>query len=246
MLRSTWDYHRQPAAFSGWIDGLAAGGASVLNPVPLLIWNLSKAYLRGLVADGVSIAPTVWVPQGDGPPLSRILGDRGWRRAVVKPTVSAGAFGIWTVEAGEMSAALDARFSEQCRQGEMMVQSFLEEIIVSGEWSLILIDGTYSHAIWKRPARNEFRVQPRHGGSWEPEELPPSLILAANRILQLVAALRSMLFYARVDLAETSHAPGYYLMELELIEPVLFFGPNGAAVDRFADALAMHLAGRAS
>ena len=124
----------------------------------------------------------------------------------------------------------------------MMVQSFLEEIVVSGEWSLILIDGTYSHAIRKRPARTGFRVQPRHGGSWEPEEPPPALMMAANRILQRVAAPRSMPLYARVDMVETNHAPGYYLMELELIEPVLFFGANGAAAGRFADALAVHLA----
>ena len=127
-----------------------------------------------------------------------------------------------------------------------MVQSFLEEIVVSGEWSLILIDGAYSHAIRKRPAENEFRVQPRHGGSWEVEEPPPSLIAAAKRILHLVAAPRSIPFYARVDLVEANHAPGHYLMELELIEPVLFFGASGAAADRFANSLAMHLAGRTS
>ncbi len=242
VLRSTWDYHRQLAAFGGWLVRLAACGAPVFNPVPLLTWNLSKTYLRGLAAGGVSIVPTVWVPQGDCPLLAGLLGSRGWQRAVVKPAVSAAAFGTWTVETGAPSAALDARFKEQCLQGEMMVQPFLEEIVLSGEWSLILIGGTYSHSVRKRPAQNEFRVQSQHGGSWECAEPPPSLIVAANHILRLVAASRSLPFYARVDLVEVNHAPGYYLMEFELIEPVLFFGADGAAADLFANALSGRLA----
>ncbi len=48
-----------------------------------------------------------------------------------------------------------------------LVQPFQPEIQTEGEWSLIFIDGEYSHAVLKRPAAGDYRVQNDFGGSAE-------------------------------------------------------------------------------
>jgi hypothetical protein len=45
--------------------------------------------------------------------------------------------------------------------------AFVEEIRTQGEWSLVFIDGAFTHAVLKHPARHDFRVQPRLGGRAE-------------------------------------------------------------------------------
>src|SRR5690606_7978062 len=42
VVRSTWDYVDRPDEFVAWLDHLDAQGVSVVNPTPLLRWNLHK------------------------------------------------------------------------------------------------------------------------------------------------------------------------------------------------------------
>ena len=46
----------------------------------------------------------------------------------------------------------------------MIVQPLIEEIARTGEFSLMLFDGEFSHAVVKRPKTGDFRVQPHLGG----------------------------------------------------------------------------------
>lgn len=89
----------------------------------------------------------------------------------------------------------------------------------------------YSHAVLKRPSPGDFRVQPHLGGTLIPADPGPSLIRQAAAI---AAAVEADLLYARVDAIE--RAGQLLLMELELIEPDLFFTEHPQATARFADA----------
>ena len=111
--------------------------------------------------------------------------------------------------------------------------------IGAGEGSLIFIDGEFSHAVLKRPAAGEFRVQYDFGGRIESLAPAVSLRAFAERVLAVVPYAW---VYARVDVVETGRGPT--LMELELIEPDLFLARAPAAADRLADAL-VHRAGHA-
>ena len=118
------------------------------------------------------------------------------------------------------------------------MQAFVPEVESRGEISLVYLDGTFSHAVRKRPASGDFRVQRDFGGSLE--AMTPSEPVLAFGDGVLAAVTRPWL-YARVDLVEAGGGP--VLMELELIEPDLFLTPAGAA--RLAAAL-LARAGRAA
>lgn len=231
LIRSPWDYYHEIEAFQEWLT--AREGAFVLNPIPLIRWNLRKNYLAQLEAWGVPIVPTLFLEQGQSTSLALALEERGWREAVVKPQISAGAFETWPCtlqEAPTQQKKLDAALKER----PLLIQPFLSEIQQLGEWSLIFFAGELSHAVLKRPAPGDFRVQAEFGGSTTRAEPSEALLDVAVRAITAAGRVSPWL-YARVDLVETSRGP--LLMELELIEPELFFNLAPGAAERFVTRL---------
>lgn len=231
IIRSCWDYHLRPAEFSRWLDRLESAGVRVWNPPALLRWNMDKAYLRDLQARGVAIPPTAILEPGATADLAALLTRHGWERAVVKPRVSATAFNTWLTTAATAAAEND-RFAALLADRGALVQPFVDEVVADGEWSLMFFGGRYSHAVLKRAAPGDFRVQDDFGGTVEPALAPPWLVAEARRILD---CLDNPPLYARVDGVVAGGR--LLLMELELIEPWLFFAADPVAPQRFAAAL---------
>ncbi|HEY7637610.1 MAG TPA: hypothetical protein VH763_18845 [Gemmatimonadales bacterium] len=227
-LRSTWDYHRRWPEFQGWVQGFGAQAGRLWNPSPTVQWNADKRYLRDLAESGVPLPATQWYEPGERPELDGFLRRFGVSRAVLKPRVSATAYGTHVVAAGATLAGAEWPHLEQVG---CLVQAFVPEI-VQGEASLIFIDGEFSHAVLKRPSPGEFRVQHDFGGRVEGLTPAPPLRELAERVLH---SMSYSWLYARVDLVQTAAGP--VLMELELIEPDLFFTHAPAAADRLAEAL---------
>ena len=111
-----------------------------------------------------------------------------------------------------------------------MIQPFLTEVPNHGEWSLVFIGGQYSHSVLKRAAPGDFRVQWQYGGTATSAEPHPEVLKAATKIIGSLEQAD----YARVD--GIVCGDDFVLMELELIEPVLFLG-LGRAADRFVEAI---------
>ena len=94
--------------------------------------------------------------------------------------------------------------------------------------------GVYSHAVIKRPAGGEYRVQEQYGGQNHP-------LIAADSDREVAAlALKALdpdgrLAYARVDLVGGSDGP--LVMETELIEPSLFTWLAPGSPDRLVGAV---------
>jgi glutathione synthase/RimK-type ligase-like ATP-grasp enzyme len=231
IIRSTWDYHHHAAEFRSWIDALDAAGAPMWNPPAVLRWNMEKTYLRDLERAGIPIVPTEWLERGTKPDLGGLLAERGWLDAVVKPVISAAATRTWRVS-HSTARDVDAQLNESLDAGDVMVQPFVPEIQTRGEWSLMFIDGDFSHAVRKMPTEGDFRVQTGFGGRSITDNPDGEVLSAAQRVL---AAAPSPWLYARVDGIETD--TGFVLLELEMLEPSLFFShtPSGAA--HFADAI---------
>jgi glutathione synthase/RimK-type ligase-like ATP-grasp enzyme len=223
VIRSCWDYHLRAAEFLGWIDETERSGISLHNSAGLVRWNADKRYLRQLQDAGVRIAPTVWVDDSEEADVHAVLKSERWESAVVKPTVSASAHRLKRVFIGEPAVSVS---------GPTLVQQFVPEVISPGEWSLVFFRGEYSHAVVKTPTPGDFRVQWQFGGTAKVAEPSRRLIDAAYRIFD---ALPELPLYARID--GTEDEDGFVLMEVELIEPVLFLGLGGAA-SRFAGAIA--------
>ncbi|HEU4700043.1 MAG TPA: hypothetical protein VFS40_12750 [Gemmatimonadales bacterium] len=237
VLRSTWDYYLDPAGFRAWLDAREAAGTPVLNPPPVVRWNLDKRYLRDLAGRGVAVVPTRWVEPGEPADLAALLAETGWDAVVVKPAVSAAAHETWRT-ARASAAADDARF-RALAAGTVLVQPYLPEIEREGEWSLLFFGGAFSHAVRKRPRAGDFRVQPQHGGVTTLETPPAALREAAERVLaaagEATGCGAAALAYARVDGCVVDGA--FRLMELEVIEPTLFFTQAPEAAERAAAAL---------
>jgi len=161
----------------------------------------------------------------------------GWREAVIKPAVSASAFGTWR-SSTETAFRDQSRLEQLLSAGDVMVQPLLSEVGDAGEWSLVFLGGSFSHAVLKRPAAGDYRVQWEFGGSAVSAAPARRLIADAGRVL---AAVPGDALYARVDGVEREGR--LVLMELELIEPHLFLGWDDGAAGRLAEALRAALAG---
>jgi glutathione synthase/RimK-type ligase-like ATP-grasp enzyme len=207
---------------------MAVESVALWIPAVVLRANLDKRYLRALESQGVAIVPTVWLEPGVPTDIAALLTRHGWTDAVVKPVVSAAAHRTHRVTAASQPV-VDAVVGA----GAAMVQPYLAEIETAGEWSVIHLGGAYSHAVRKRPRAGDFRVQPQHGGVSTREE-PPGAVRAA--VEQILALVPEPLLYARVDGVESGGR--FLLMELELIEPRLFFVAAPDAAPRFAAAVA--------
>ena len=221
-----WGYQRDVAAWYTLLDRMEAEGLPVVNPVPVLRWNSDKAYLADLGAKGVAVVPTVEVMALDNASLAAAMAALATDEAVIKPAISGGADGTHRIAAG---AAIPADALGQRR----LVQPLMPGILADGEYSLFFFAARFSHAIVKRPASGDFRVQEQFGGRealWEASAAARELAAAA------LAAAPAPPVYARVDMVGDA-AGTLHIMELELIEPSLFLhhapdkgGAFGAAV----------------
>jgi glutathione synthase/RimK-type ligase-like ATP-grasp enzyme len=231
VLRSVWDYHLRPMEFVSWLTILEGRGIPVWNSVTTVRWNMHKRYLRELASRGVLVPRTEWLARADPRPLSAVMRHNDWPEVIVKPAISASAADTW--RSSSDSTADDHRHRALLERSDILVQEIIPEVAANGEWSLIFIGGEFSHATIKRPRAGDFRVQTELGGSAEAAEAPASVRSAAARVTEHIPG--DWLF-ARIDGVETER--GFMLMEVECIEPHLFFehGPSSRA--RFARALA--------
>lgn len=206
-----WGYQRDVARWYGLLDRIESEALPVANPVPVLRWNSDKAYLTDLAAKGVAVVPTVELAALDAAALADARAALGTEEVVIKPAISGGADGTHRVAPG---APIPADALGQRR----LVQPLMPGILTDGEFSLFFFGGRFSHAIVKRPAAGDFRVQEQFGGretAWDASDAARGLAAMA------LAAAPALPVYARVDMVGDA-AGRLHVMELELIEPSLF------------------------
>ncbi|HYD51573.1 MAG TPA: hypothetical protein VEA99_03055 [Gemmatimonadaceae bacterium] len=231
VMRSAWNYHLETERFDAWLRQMETSGVRLWNSPALLRWNADKRYLIELSARGVPIAHTRVAERGSDVGLDALLEKAGWHEAVVKPLVSASAHGTWRVSR-PVADEDERRFREQVAERGQIVQRFIPQVVREGEWSLVFFGGAFSHAVLKRPASGDFRVQQEHGGTAERVEPTPDLLNDARAILSRVP---EQTLYARVD--GCALAGRLMLMELELLEPSVFLKADADAAGRFAEAV---------
>ena len=163
---------------------------------------------------------------------------------VVKPSISGGGFRTARYEAHEHERARE-HVAELVRSGRTaMVQPYQEAVDTEGEVGLIFLGGVFSHAIHKGPhdppgrrrARQPHRQPGRRSGHPDggPARAGPGGRSAAAE------ALLGPTTYARVDtVTGAGGAPA--LLELELLDPMLFFVTDPAQAAHFAEVIAARL-----
>jgi hypothetical protein len=230
VLRSTWNYFERVDAFIAWVAQIAAT-TTVLNPPQIVAWNAKKTYLAGLETRGIDIVPTEFVLRGESRDVAALFAARGWDEVVIKPVVSAGSYRTERFSRGSVTAAqvfLDRLVEER----DAMVQRWMPSVETYGERSLVWIDGEITHAI---------RKTPRFSGGVEQVSGEVSIADDERAFAErAVTPFASELLYGRVDIVRDTEGV-LRIMELELIEPSLFFRQSPRALARFVAAISRRL-----
>ena len=230
IVRSTWDYQDDPNAFTEVLANIEASNTVLANPFALMQWNISKWYLQALADDGITIIPSRFYKGINTDLIATHFHEFGADEIVIKPLISANSdntFRLTSASLEAQSETLNNVFNEL----DCMIQPFLKSIITDGEYSLFYFNGQYSHAIKKVPKQGDFRVQEEHGGQLYTITPDMDQMIAAKKVL---AKLPEEALYARVDLAYNEQQ--WQLMEVELIEPSLYFNMDKHSPAKFVAA----------
>jgi hypothetical protein len=206
-----WGYQRDPVRWFHLLDAWEAAGLRFANPIATLRWNTNKDYLFDLEEAGVAIVPSRLSHALTRDDVDAARAAFGVDTLVIKPTISGGADGTYRLGASDP-------IPFDVLEREMLIQPLMSMIAQEGEFSLFYFAGQFSHAILKIPEQGDFRVQEQFGGREVTIEAPVAALTLAEAAL---AAAPGPLTYARVDMVRSEDG-GFYLMELELIEPSLF------------------------
>ena len=234
VLRATWNYPLRPRAFLDWAEATARVTA-LWNPLPAVRWNLHKGYLLDLERHGVAVAPTELLRQGSDRRLDRVMAERGWTEVVVKPAVSAASYRTRRIRPGQEAAGED-HLRALLADGDALVQAYLPSVEGYGERAVMWIDGELTHAVRKSP---RFDADDESISEALPIS-PAEAELAHAGVARATEATGEAPMYARIDLAP-GPAGDPVVMELELIEPSLFFPQSRLALEAFVAAIRTRL-----
>jgi glutathione synthase/RimK-type ligase-like ATP-grasp enzyme len=234
VANGAWDNIHYPAEFLAWVEARELDGVPLVNSPATLRWNLDKRYLGELEAMGVAIVPTTFVEPGT-PPASEL----GTGEVVVKPSVSGGGFQTARYRPDEHDRARSHVRSLLDGGWTAMVQPYQSTVDTVGEVGLIFVGGAFSHAMHKDPMiRRGVGPTPSliDNQIVTPAKPSPAQLELAHDAVAAAEQLLGPTAYARVDtVLGVDGRPA--LLELELLDPVLFFATDPDGADRFARVL---------
>ena len=156
---------------------------------------------------------------------------------MLKPCVSGAARETYRVERQDAERH-QTTLQRLLAAESMMLQPFQRDIVERGEVTLVLGGDRISHALLKSAKPGDFRVQDDFGGSHRPYQPEPEALELARVALE---ACSPRPLYGRVDMVRDNEGR-YAVMELELVEPELWYRQHPPAAAGFAGALAARLA----
>lgn len=214
LLGTPWDYTEAKDEFLVRLEALEAAGVAVCNPAAVVRWNADKGYLAELEQAGAPAIPTLWLGHADAAAVQAAFARLDCDRVVIKRRVGAGAIGQASFARGDPMPA-DWRAVQP-----VLIQPFLRAIQSEGELSFVFVGGRFSHALVKRAAAGDYRVQSLYGGTETPLEPTSTDRAAAEAILALLPFADAPL-YARIDMVRLDGGQ-LAVIEAELIEPYLY------------------------
>ena len=232
VIRSPWDYQDHSSQFLDVLETIESSKARLLNPLSLVRWNIDKRYLLDFESRGVAIVPTRWLESFEISAVEDSYAEFGVDELIIKPCISANADDTFRLKQADLQTqCARLELSDRFHSRPHMLQPFVESVIAAGEVSLFYFNGKLSHAIRKTPKTDDFRVQEEHGGKIELIDATDELMKVGEKVID---ALDDVLLYARVDLVQYKNQ--WMLMELEAIEPSLYFNMAESSAHQFAEA----------
>lgn len=236
LIRSVSDYHVKYEEFVPWVTSVGER-VPLWNPAELMLWNSDKAYLRDLADAGIPTIPTEWLERTSNVRLADVLAAHDWPDAIIKPSIGLASQNLHRVSVDNGVRESQLTLERLLAEHDVLVQPFLPAVMERGETSLIYIDGALTHTVRKRPMAGDFRVQKPWGGTSEPCEPTAGELEIAQAVFDYLGEAP---LYGRIDLLPDP-AGEPCLIEIELIEPDLFFRHEPAAATALAEAIAARL-----
>ncbi|MBI2522704.1 MAG: hypothetical protein HYV97_19945 [Bdellovibrio sp.] len=217
IIRSVWDYQSKVDDFLLLLEKIEKAKICCLNSVDTIRGNIDKMYLFDLENENNIAIPATQIISG---PKARL--NIQSQEMVLKPTLSASGKNTFHITREKVLE----KFIELHSAGDRRVYLAQEFIpgIFKGEISIIKFGPYFSHSVVKKPLANEFKI---HGGSVDHFDVPKEL----HNEVEKLSEVTDSLLYSRSDWV--LHQDRYYLMELELFEPELFFRFNPKAKELF-------------
>jgi glutathione synthase/RimK-type ligase-like ATP-grasp enzyme len=228
VFRSTWDYFDKFSIFQNWLSQVQ-NKCALINSYEQIKWNLDKHYLQDLKNWSLPIPKSVFINKMSGTKLKDIATNMKWNHIVVKPTVSGAAKNTFQLKDQEIEN-FQTKWISLTNEEDFIVQEFQKNIIKSGEIAVMLFGGKYSHAVLKKAKKGDFRVQDDFGGTVETITPSKEIIDLAEKAIK---KLNPTPLYCRVDVILNNQNKAV-IIELELIEPELWFRFKITAADKLA------------
>ncbi len=210
LIRTIWDYTQKANEFKLMLEDFKKRGIKTINPIDTIKWNMDKSYLVELFNKKAPVVPTY---------ISKDYSDSCINNSeieyplVLKPLVGASGYDTFLIDSKKSSVDTSA-----LKGREVIIQPFMKDFLSEGEISFLYFGGKYSHSVIKSAGNGDFRIQEEHGGRVRRYDANDSELSYIEDILSKVDYEWS---YARVDVVRSNGK--LLLMELELIEPELFF-----------------------
>ena len=228
VFRSTWDYFDKFSIFQNWLSQVQ-NKCALINSYEQIKWNLDKHYLQDLKNWSLPIPKSVFINKMSGTKLKDIATNMKWNHIVVKPTISGAAKNTFQLKNQEIEN-FQTNWIRLTNEEDFIVQEFQKNIIKSGEIAVMLFGGKYSHAVLKKAKKGDFRVQDDFGGTVETITPSKEIIDLAEKAIK---KLNPTPLYCRVDVILNNQNKAV-IIELELIEPELWFRFKITAADKLA------------
>lgn len=213
IIRTTWNYTEHLSEFLSKLESIKD---RLWNPLPLVKWNSNKKYLVDFFQKNLEVIPLYLAH--DKKSITEAIEKLGGDEFIVKPIIGASAKGLIKFDRNTIPEI----------KNEMIVQKFYPQISL-GEISLIYFSGEFSYAVRKTPKLGDIRVQEEHGGIISAYSPSKEDFKLAKAILKEIPG---QWLYARIDIV-----PGVGLIELECIEPSLYFDSHKESAKLFSDAI---------
>lgn len=230
VVRTTWDYTLRLNEFLEKMT-LISSQTRLINCLETIQWNSRKSYLKDLQDWGLKTIPTEFSwPQDWGSLFDQ------WKTGdiMAKPQVGANSAGTHVITPGNIPTS--PLFNES-----PLIQPFRKGVLTDGELSFHFFNGKFSHLVRKFPKVGDYRVQEEHGGTILSETPSAKDLEDATHIYQTIEhKLKQPSLFHRIDVVHNEKKE-MEIMEVELVEPSLYFRTHKDAPVNFVKALTKYL-----
>lgn len=224
LISSIWEYQDQIDKFTKWLQYLEDNDIKVYNSLDIIKNNyIKEKQIAILEKNNIKFIPTKVIEKKTKnleKEISSIINEFNNQEIVIKPSISGSGNNTFIIgESNRQNSYLlkniISKLERINKEYNLLIQPFIKEID-NGEISVIYIGNKPSHAILRYP-----KIFNNGGLTHQVplSSLDKSLMELCNEIIKIKEYQENL--YIRIDAVKIDNE--YKLMEVELLEPDLFF-----------------------